>query len=208
MQGSEKGERHLIFQDLEFTGLVSGTTPISIGAVDSDGRTFYAEFTDYDESMVDDWVRDNVASRLRLGRRTVRRGGIFLDLVTVTVGEPREDADVSFLGTREEVAGAYEEWVGGILREVGRTKAEIWMDLGHYDWVTFCGMWGGALSIPDVLYYIPMDLCTMLRLAGEDPDADREAMAGVPRDGKHDALHDARVLREIHARLRGRFPGK
>lgn len=39
-----------IFFDTEFTGLHKNTTLISIGCVDENGRTFYAELTDYDES--------------------------------------------------------------------------------------------------------------------------------------------------------------
>ena len=37
-----------VFFDTEFTGLHRNTTLISIGLVSEDGRTFYAEFNDYD----------------------------------------------------------------------------------------------------------------------------------------------------------------
>ena len=36
-----------IFFDTEFTGLHQNTTLISIGCIDENGRTFYAESTDY-----------------------------------------------------------------------------------------------------------------------------------------------------------------
>ena len=36
-----------IFFDTEFTGLHKDTSLISIGLVDEDGKTFYAEFLDY-----------------------------------------------------------------------------------------------------------------------------------------------------------------
>ena len=49
-----------IFFDTEFTGLHQNTTLISIGCIDENGRTFYAESTDYDRSQVDDWIQKNV----------------------------------------------------------------------------------------------------------------------------------------------------
>ena len=53
-----------IFFDTEFTGLHKGTELISIGMVDEVGRTFYAEFNDYDKNQIEDWIEDNVISNL------------------------------------------------------------------------------------------------------------------------------------------------
>ena len=53
-----------IYFDTEFTGLHKNTTLISIGLIDENGRTFYAEFTDYDKSQVDDWILVNVIEHL------------------------------------------------------------------------------------------------------------------------------------------------
>lgn len=55
-----------LFFDMEFTGLHKYTTPISIGIVSEDGKRFYAEFTDYDESQCNDWIKENVLSNLIL----------------------------------------------------------------------------------------------------------------------------------------------
>ena len=49
-----------LYFDTEFTGLRKDTTLISIGIVSEDGRKFYAEFTDYDESQCGDWIKQNV----------------------------------------------------------------------------------------------------------------------------------------------------
>ena len=43
-----------IFFDTEFTGLHKGTELISIGMVDEVGRTFYAEFNDYDKNQIEE----------------------------------------------------------------------------------------------------------------------------------------------------------
>jgi hypothetical protein len=53
-----------IFFDTEFTGLHKNTTLISIGLISEDGKTFYAEFTDYDKSQVDSWLQENVINNL------------------------------------------------------------------------------------------------------------------------------------------------
>ena len=55
-----------LFFDMEFTGLHKETTPISLGIVSEDGKTFYAEFTDYDESQCNDWIKENVIYNLYL----------------------------------------------------------------------------------------------------------------------------------------------
>ena len=56
-----------VFFDTEFTGLHQNTTLISIGMVAEDGQaSFYAEFTDYDQSQIDDWLQSNVVDKLSL----------------------------------------------------------------------------------------------------------------------------------------------
>ena len=57
-----------IFFDTEFTGLHKDTTLISIGLVDVNGRSFYAEFSDSDDSQWNEWIRENVIKNLTLGK--------------------------------------------------------------------------------------------------------------------------------------------
>ena len=42
------------------------TTLISLGIVADNGKKFYAEFTDYDESQCDEWIKENVIELLYL----------------------------------------------------------------------------------------------------------------------------------------------
>lgn len=53
-----------LYFDTEFTGLHQGTTLISLGIISEDGRTFYAEFTDYDKAQVTPWIQENVIQNL------------------------------------------------------------------------------------------------------------------------------------------------
>ena len=57
---------NLLFFDTEFTGLRKDTTLISLGIVADNGKKFYAEFTDYDESQCDEWIKKNVIDNLHL----------------------------------------------------------------------------------------------------------------------------------------------
>ena len=62
-----------IFFDTEFTGLHQNTTLISIGLVSECGKTFYAEFTDYDQKQVDEWIKNNVIANLTLQNYDIDR---------------------------------------------------------------------------------------------------------------------------------------
>lgn len=53
-----------IYFDTEFTGLRKDTDLISIGLVTEGGNTFYAEFTDYDRTKINAWLLKNVIKNL------------------------------------------------------------------------------------------------------------------------------------------------
>ena len=67
------GNSLLVFMDTEFTGLHKNTTLISIGCSVSEDVEFYAEFSDYDESQVTPWIRENVLSHLDYNRHICYR---------------------------------------------------------------------------------------------------------------------------------------
>lgn len=59
-----------IFLDSEFTGLVQNTSLISLGLIDENNNSFYAEFTDYNKNLIDKWLCKNVISNLCLSEDT------------------------------------------------------------------------------------------------------------------------------------------
>ena len=65
-KGDIQGFMSLLFFDAEFTGLRKNTTLISLGIVADNEKKFYAEFTDYDESQCDEWIKENVIKHLYL----------------------------------------------------------------------------------------------------------------------------------------------
>lgn len=180
-----------IFFDTEFSGLHQNTTLISIGLVAEDGRTFYGEFTDYDMAQVDDWIYDNVIRRLELG-------GFEID-----IDYKPYSAKVEIRAEKRVVENALSHWLECFEGET----LEMWSDCLAYDWVLFCDLFGGALNIPDCVYYIPFDLATLFKVKGVDPDINREEYAGLSGGQKHNALHDARVIKACYEKAMGAHHG-
>src|SRR5690554_5697201 len=130
-----------VFFDTEFTGLHQNTTLISIGLVSEDGKTFYAEFTDYDKKQIDEWLQENVINNLAPSLGTLYRM-----------------ADVTAFGKKHEVVRELEKW----LKQWD--SVEMWSDCLSYDWMLFNQLWGHAFKIPKNVYYIPFDICTLMKV--------------------------------------------
>jgi hypothetical protein len=181
-----------VYWDCEFTGLHQNTTLISIGCVAEDGRTFYAELTDYDQSQVDDWIGDNVLAHLQLTDDTIDEHY-----------EPYAN-DVTICTDKHGVAHALLHWLyhydgDGYENE----RVEMWSDCLAYDWVLFCDLFGQAFDIPEIVYYIPFDLATLFKIKGIDPDINREEYAGLSGGNKHNALWDAQVIKACYEKVNG-----
>ena len=173
-----------IFFDTEFTGLHQNTTLISIGLISECGKTFYAEFNDYDFNQVDDWIKENVINKLQYN-------GIFQKL-------DETNESISYKSTTENIREKLTIW----LAQFG--EVEIWSDCLSYDWVLFNQIFGHAFNIPKNVYYIPFDICTLFKLKGIDPDISREKYGcgeHYSEMPKHNALWDARVIKMCYDKL-------
>jgi hypothetical protein len=180
-----------IFFDTEFTGLHKATTLISIGFIAEDGNTFYAEFTDYNKSQVNDWIQDNVIDNLKILTSGKAAAHVALHGHWEERIHPKE---WNVAGDKAYIKDALNEW----LKEY--TNVETWSDCLAYDWVLFNDIFGTAFDIPQNVYYIPFDICTLFKVKGIDPDINREAFAGI--DGnKHNALHDAKVIKACYEKM-------
>jgi len=182
--------RTKIFFDTEFTGLHQDTELISIGLVAENGETFYAEssaWTGYSAPKGDrDWIYSNVVPHLKFFRKT-HEGRFKQDTLN----------SIEMFDNTKNIAKELSTWLN-LFGEV-----EMWSDCLSYDWVLFNQLWGHAFNIPKNVYYIPMDICTMFKLNGIDPDINREEFVGMT-DGvqKHNALHDAQVIKACYEKLR------
>lgn len=173
-----------IFFDTEFTGLHKNTTLISIGLIAEDGKYFYAELRDYDKSQVDEWIKNNVIANTSYLKEK--------DNMEVA---SRSYSAFYMPTTKEQLQEDLKEWL------LQFEEVEIWSDCLAYDWVLFNDIFGHAFNIPKNVYYIPFDICTLFKLKGIDPDISREEFANMVCDEKHNALHDAKVIKACYEKL-------
>lgn len=175
-----------VFFDTEFTGLHKNTTLISIGLVSDNNKVFYAELVDYDKSQLDDWLKENVIKNLKYSNEC-EFGSYF-------------NGNVYLKCDKNKLKKELTEWFKQF------KNIDIWSDCLSYDWVLFNDIFGDAFSIPKNIYYIPFDICTMLKLTGINPDISREefisnsAFLKNNKLEKHNSLFDAKVIKEIYTK--------
>lgn len=194
--------RTKLFIDFEYTGLHQATTPISLGIISECGKTFYAEFTDYDRTQLNDWLDENI----------IPNTWVAINNPITSMGEVIGDtrwADKHVFGSSDYIKPFLEEWLSQF------EKIVIWSDCLAYDWVLFNQIWGHAFSIPENIYYIAMDICTVFEMQGIDPDISREEYCEIEnfteektkglyndfKSVKHNALWDAFIIRECYKKL-------
>ncbi|AXH71086.1 hypothetical protein BSP38_044 [Bacillus phage BSP38] len=181
-----------VFFDFEFTGLQKGTTPISLGMAADNGKTLYCEFTDYDKSQVDDWIKKNVLDNLILN-------WTFGNTFSHEVG----DASIA-RGSSDFLSKVIRGWVAQF------DKVEFWGDTLYYDAILLNDLLGGALNLPDNVCMYYGDIATLFKIHGIDPDISRESFIDTPIEGaRHNALYDARVIEACYDKLyrnRDKYP--
>jgi hypothetical protein len=210
--------KHGIFFDAEFTGLHRKTSLISIGMISESKRFFYAEFTDYDRSQVTPWIQRNVIDKLIFNNIEEVP---FMEMLEDPKDDPDENIKCSIMmkahtsRIRTELTG----WLHNESYEAGGKQLQMYTDCYAYDWMLLndlIGLEGNALDIPAYVYYIPVDLSTMLFAAGVDPDINREEFCGVDKlatirsirpfcnwggSMTHNSLYDAYVAAFCFARI-------
>ena len=177
-----------IFFDTEFTGLHIGTTLISIGLVDENGRSFYGEFLGYNSQQVDDWIQENVINNLKFKNEY----------------RPHNNYDSEHL---ECVGYTYhiKRWLSEWLSQY--ESVELVSDCCHYDMVLFINIFGGAFDIPNnvcpACHDINQDIARYFNISEREAfDKSREEMADVIEGDKHNALYDAMVIKNIYEKVK------
>lgn len=176
-----------IFFDTEFTGLHKNTTLISIGCIDENGSTFYAELIDYDKSQCDDWIKTHVIEHLRFkGAKFGSSGG----------------GHTEISATKEEVKEYLAAWLS-IYDEV-----QFVSDVCHYDMVLLIDLFGTAFDLPKGVsascHDINQDIASHYGCSEVEAfDKSREGILAdydMAFDGdKHNALYDAKVIKAIYS---------
>lgn len=222
-------DKNYIYFDCEFTGLHKNTTLISIGFTTIEGYSFYAEFTDYDKTQVDDWIEKNVIKNLRIPVIGSKMHG--------GMDSPKWEVK----GDREFVKKMLLVWLGwySMMKTPEGSKIQFVSDVCHYDFVLLIDLLtdgGSAFDIPEVISPTCIDINQEIgyilsygekSLIGfwasihsedyEEVDApatrafdiNREELATILTDikyqekFKHNALFDAEIIKNIHTAIWG-----
>lgn len=182
-----------VFFDTEFTGLHQNTTLISIGLISECGKTFYAEFNDYNKSQIDNWLQENVINNLRFNEPKDGEDEYYVATRSDDNKVPNDlykSFSVELRGNKSVIRKELSQWLDQF------EEVEIWSDCLSYDWVLFSQIFGHSFNIPKNVYYIPFDICTLFRMSGIDPDISREEFSNMQENSqKHNALWDAKVIK-------------
>ena len=194
-----------IFFDTEFTGLHKNTTLISLGMIDENGRTFYAEFSDYYEVQCDEWIYNNVIKNLKWSK-----DGPIENFMNKSI----DFKTTEVFGTKQYIKDCLSEWLSSY------NYVELVSDCCHYDMVLFIDIFGGAFDIPKQIcpacYDINQDIAKYYHLNQfEAFDMSREniwhrlveerspgADLHLNETSKHNALFDAKVIKDIYEMMR------
>ena len=160
--------------DTEFIERPNTIDLISIGIIDERGRTFYAEHTSFDERKADNWVHENVISKLRFYNQQSPFKG-FNNASIKNAGTANEVREV--FGTTPLIKQA-------VLDFIGNDKPEFWAYYADYDWVVFCWIFGKMIDLPEGWPMYCRDIKQWCNHLG-NPTLPKQAA------GDHNALEDA-----------------
>ena len=154
------------FYDTEFIEDGSTIELVSIGIVAEDGREYYAVSTEFNASNANEWVRENVLSKLPRASHSAWK----------PLQQIRNEAH-AFL-------------------TAGRGKPELWAWVGAYDHVVFAQLWGDMAGLPMDLPRYTRELKQYWQMAGRPrlpkvPDGNHDALV----DARHN-LRKFRVCME------------
>jgi hypothetical protein len=184
-----------LFMDLEFTGLTRTTTPISLGIVSEDNKTFYAEFSDYNAFLCDNWIKENVIANLE-----------FKDKVGMYTSNDRSNYKV--YGTKYFIRRHLMYW----LEQFGDSKLQFYADVCHYDFVLLIDIMAeSALSLPLNIsascHDINQDIAKYYNITDKEAfDKNREALLvdndmSLPKGKQHNSLYDAILAKNIYEKI-------
>lgn len=166
--------------------------------VSDTGDRFYAELTDYNESMCDEWIEKNVLDHLILSGNADLEESMAADNKTTTV-----------IGSKADVRRELMEWLEMDVNFDSDYAAVFVSDVSHYDMVLLIDLLvGNAKMLPKFItpacHDINQDIATMLDISEKAAfDISREQLLtdrgiALPKGQKHNALYDAEVIKAIY----------
>lgn len=133
----------LYFIDTEFIEHATGIELLSIGIVCEDGRTFYAENTAVDYRLADDWVKENVISKLRFKQPPCGQDEYYIK------SRHKDNPKGSNIndGFNLEMRGDYSQIKEELLLFIDDNPT-FYAYYADYDWVVFCKIFGRMIDLP------------------------------------------------------------
>lgn len=193
-----------IYFDMEFTGLHQNTTPISIGLISECGKySFYAEFTDFNQSQCDDWINKNVIDNLEYNDKD---GYCHIS-----------NNCIRMKGSFETISDRLNVWLRNIN---GGGQIQFISDVCHYDMVLLINLLTfkkSAFHLPNwispVCHDINQDIATYYNVSDADAfnitreriapinKVDEDLLQQMSQKNKHNSLYDAVIIKNIHQKL-------
>ena len=189
-----------LFFDTEFTGLHKDTSIISIGIIAENNQCFYAKFTDYDTSQVNDWIQQNVIDNIELSD---------------TLKDMYDIIEVS--GSKEEVRKSLLDWLSALNSDY----YELVSDVCYYDMVLFTDIFGTSFDLPenicplcydisyDIYEYVTADMREAFDISREEllstlhsaTNYEISDILEIGDNSKHNALYDAIIIKLIYENI-------
>jgi hypothetical protein len=178
-----------IFFDSEFTGLIKDTTLISLCFISENGDSFYAEFTDYDKSQVDEWIQANIIYKLLYNSKR---------------HFSEKDYDTKFKkwvfkDEKNVVLKHLKEWFNLIGHEDVRYK--FWGDFPVYDWILITDLFGGHKFLPSNFCIRPFDISVLFEISGLYYATNRYKFAELDASNMHNCSYDTLAIKKCYEKL-------
>lgn len=164
------------FLDTEFAERPCSIDLISIAIVAEDGREFYAESSDFEDRMANEWVLRHVIPQLWSRQADKSKFNAWI-----------RDGGTGGLMSREAIAKEVRIFIGD-------DKPEFWGYYCDYDWVVFCWLFGSMIDLPKGWPMYCRDIKQLCDTLGNP-------RLPLSVDNEHHALKDARWNRSTLAWL-------
>jgi hypothetical protein len=177
------------FLDTEFVERPGNIDLISIGIVDANGATFYAENRHCNVTHFDDWHMEHVYPNLKFIPQ--HEGGTLQMDHTPVIWPGMSGKNIAMYGSMGQIKEELLRWIGTNVL----SKPRFYSYYADYDWVVFCWIFGRMVDLPKGFPMYCVDLKQMLDGMGNPkfPNYLR------PDEGKgHDALEDAKFHKRLY----------
>jgi|GEM_PF-1968245 len=148
-----------VFFDIKFTGLHLDAQPISIGLVDHQNkRSFYAEFIDFDKTLIDAWTEDNIVGNLKF------KNHAFLKEITKThTFSLSETITTTYMkDNKENISNELNRWLD-YYKDLEESDVQFVSDCSHYDFALLIDLiCGNALKLPSYITPVCDDINTLI----------------------------------------------